>query len=37
MPKYDAKTLERDFKSAASLRIARMKRNNPDYVNDAGY
>ena len=37
MPKYDAKTLEREFKSAASLRIARKNRGNEDYSNDAGY
>jgi len=37
MPKYDAKTLEREFKSAASLRIARKNRGNKDYSNDAGY
>lgn len=37
MPKHDAKTLERQFKSAASLRIRKKARNNSDYSNDAGY
>ncbi|CAG8800839.1 23628_t:CDS:2 [Gigaspora margarita] len=36
MAKYDAKTLEREFKSAASLRISRKNRGNQDYANDAG-
>ena len=34
---YDAKTLEREFKGAASLRIARKNRGNRDYSRDADY
>jgi len=37
MPKYDAKTLQRQFKSAASLRIRKKERGNQDYTRDAGY
>jgi len=36
MSKYDAKTLQRQFKSAASLRI-RKKERGKDYTRDAGY
>ena len=36
MPKYDTKTLQRQFKSAASLRI-RKKERGKDYTRDAGY
>jgi len=37
MPKYDAKTLERELKSAASLRINRKKWGNKYFANDASY
>ena len=37
MVRYDAKTLENQFKSAASMRIKRKEKGNQDYANDAGY
>jgi hypothetical protein len=37
MTRYDAKTLENQFKSAASMRIKRKEKGNQDYANDAGY
>lgn len=37
MTKYDAKTLEREFKGAASLRISRKKRGKKEYAGDATY
>ena len=37
MGKYDKITLERQFKSAASLRIRKKERSNTNYTNDADY
>jgi len=37
MVNFDAKSLERRFKAAATIRITAKEKGNKDYKNDANY